>query len=284
MACTHHQHAACAAQLILAGRFRCLVCEPHVPSSREMARVVDTGCDAAHSERVAAVLRAERADEVRRMRQSRPLPSLTRGALARASGAAKLNNVLAHTHTRTSRVSEKGQRACAFGHRHCLGGSCCFHNDTSPVSLGDDALLAACTFDYGTSASRIENLASQLRINMLRRRMPLVQAVECGVTGTLLAFAGIRLDELLPIYLLEELLALMHIDWPKFKLLDFSPLMLASVTDLPIIVLYDRLGMRASHLFEFTVAREALEAALGESGVALLRLRLECWPTRVLNE
>lgn len=87
--CGHHQHAACAAQLILAGRFRCVTCSPGVPLP--LARVVDTGCDAAHSERVATALRQDRAEEVRRLRPSKQLANLTRGACARASSAASLS-------------------------------------------------------------------------------------------------------------------------------------------------------------------------------------------------
>lgn len=167
-----------------------------------------------------------------------------------------------------------------------MGGTCCFHDEALVgVELSAAALLASTRFYYGMSSERRESLATRLRINMLARRMPLMQARECGVDGTLLAYAGLRLSELLPVYLLEELLTGLGIDWPTLKALDFSPLMLVDIANVPLITLYDSVQLRGSHLFEYdSVSREALEAALGETGVALLRLNLDVWPSRVVDE
>jgi hypothetical protein len=80
MECKHNMHVHCAAELILASRFRCIVCRP-TGGPLVLQRTVDTGCDAKHSEQIAAVLRAERADEVRRLRARLPTTACsTRGA------------------------------------------------------------------------------------------------------------------------------------------------------------------------------------------------------------
>lgn len=145
-------------------------------------------------------------------------------------------------------------------------------------------MLAACTFDYGIPTERLNEFATQFRINVLGRRVPLPQAVECGVTGALLALIGIQLPELLALYLLEDVVAMLRIDWLTLKLLKFSPLLLADTGSLPLIVLHDLVGLTASHLFEFELPREALELTLGESGVALLRLNGALWPKRRVGE
>jgi hypothetical protein len=144
-------------------------------------------------------------------------------------------------------------------------------------------LQAACIFDYGFSPEQLSRTAGRIRGNVIGQRMALVQAVDCGITATLLAFVGITLAELTPRYLLEDILAHLKPDWTTFKLLQFSPLMLTDVANMPLIVLYDLLGLRAHHLYEYDLSRETLSAALGESGVALLRARMELWPSKVVE-
>jgi hypothetical protein len=69
MGCGHALHVQCTGELFMAGRFRCVVCRPQVPQTTQ--RLVDVGGDAAHSERVAAALRADRNDQVSRLRGQR---------------------------------------------------------------------------------------------------------------------------------------------------------------------------------------------------------------------
>jgi hypothetical protein len=79
MECQHNLHGSCAAELILASRFRCMICRPNVPLT--LAHVIDTGCDAKHTAQVALALRNERVDEVRRLRAKLPTSAVARGAL-----------------------------------------------------------------------------------------------------------------------------------------------------------------------------------------------------------
>lgn len=109
--------------------------------------------------------------------------------------------------------------------------------------------------------------------------MSLPQAIQCGVDAPLLALGGVRIDELARVYLLEDVVRLLALDWRLLKALSFTPRMLARVDDMPLIVLYAELGVRAHHLLEFNVSRENLAAWLGESGRELLRVDMNFWPS-----
>lgn len=145
-------------------------------------------------------------------------------------------------------------------------------------------MLASAEYDYGVSFRKRQELARALRINVLGQRMPLTQALECGVSAPLLVFTLITLTDLLRVYVLEDLITALDLDWRLLKLLGFSPIMLADTERMPIVVLYDELALRAQQLFEFDLSRETIEATLGDSGCALFALNLAMWPAKLQEE
>jgi hypothetical protein len=145
-------------------------------------------------------------------------------------------------------------------------------------------MLASIEYNYDVSLRKRQELARAIRINVFAQRMPLAQAVQCGVSAALLAFVLITFTDLLRVYVLEDIIATLGLDWRLTKLLGFSPLMLTDTENLPIIVLYDELKLRAQHLFEFDISRETLEATLGDSGCALFSVNLALWPNKLIEQ
>jgi len=139
-----------------------------------------------------------------------------------------------------------------------------------------------CRFNYGRFTHKNVNVGALLRTHMLAKRMPLTQALQCGINVALLAQCGITISELARIYMLEDIIRVLKPDWQAFKALRFSPQLLVDVVGLPLIVLYDLLGMRAWHLLEFDISREALRRVLGASGWALMRVNELFWPSERL--
>lgn len=115
--------------------------------------------------------------------------------------------------------------------------------------------------------------------NLLRRKAHPGDLCAAGVSAELLAFANLKIHDLLAYYPLEHLCTGFGWQMEDLHLLGFDAPDLADQERFPLIVLYD-IGFRAQHLFALDIGFVDLERLLlmrNEYAAQLLRLNLPYW-------
>jgi hypothetical protein len=136
----------------------------------------------------------------------------------------------------------------------------------------EDFFAAAQTYDYGVSTAQ---LRIDLRAIFFVQRTDLSIVVACGAPCAMIGYAGYTFETLAPFYALEQIIdGLGMKTMEDAGLLGFRPDLLRDQQRFPTIVFYDKLGLRAEHLYRY-LPRDASQ--FDADTIALLGLRFECW-------
>lgn len=176
--------------------------------------------------------------------------------------------------------------ACELGVRGCHGGALCMHDCYRERSR--EAMRAAC--EYASSVGGApDEWRARLDAAIEARTDPRVLAA-CGVTGELLAYCGVSIEQLvLPRttahgheshYYVEHLVGALKLTCADLRLLGLGLHHLADRAHFPLIALYDAVGFRAADLFAFHMSYADLERTVlraDERHAELLRLNLDYW-------
>jgi hypothetical protein len=169
-----------------------------------------------------------------------------------------------------------GRAVCVERVGTCVGGYMCLHRFTEQR---DEAYFAAaCTYDYDRSSTA--ELRRTIETQFLAPRFSLTAIAACGGSVALLGFARVTLLSLVTQfrYTLEQVLNDLGItEWAQLLVLGFQPELLRHELSVPVVVLYDRLRMRAQSLYSFARSAPEIEAALPPNAMALLDIDLTRW-------
>lgn len=128
---------------------------------------------------------------------------------------------------------------CAANTARCVGGQYCMH--ALYAALAPEAMLAAARYDYGTDPRQRRALYDRLLATFVTQRVPLEAAVACGLSASLMAFAGLDVRTLISNgYILETVIEqLTPGDWHTLRALGASA---ADERLFPRVVLRDAFG------------------------------------------
>lgn len=167
-----------------------------------------------------------------------------------------------------------------------MGDAWCMHHAYKTMSR--ETMRAEAQYSGMRSVSASEWREKLKHLIALRIRPSLLRA--CGVTPELLAYCRFTIEDLIlpqfgaspktSRYYMEHLIEDLAFTYDDFLLLGFRFEHLADKAHFPLIVLYDKCGMRAEHLFRFFMSVDQLQNCVlhvDQRYATLLSLNLPYW-------
>jgi hypothetical protein len=113
----------------------------------------------------------------------------------------------------------------------------------------------------------------------IHKRLPLSIARKCGANVAIFILAGHSIETLITKhnYCFDDVLSDLRLDWDLLLKFGFAPELLSRCDLYPLITLYDALGVRATHLYDFFRSAVQLELILGPLGMRVLDIRSDVW-------
>lgn len=167
------------------------------------------------------------------------------------------------------------RRGCSRSTK-CWGAPYCLHR----FSAGRSAqyFIAATQYNYGVDDTA--QLIYDTVVNVFAsNRLSLKGMVQCGASAPLLAFAGVTIGVLVDRtrYTFEYVVDALKLTWPLLVLMGFEIDMLKDSARFPLIVLYDKLGVRGYHFLPFYRTPRQLKSTFLALDMAAIGINLACW-------
>ncbi len=233
--CGHHQCARCAVPCIKANKTYCHGCEAPARPTANMLGALVLGTDSEQIARVAKALRAEREVRLR-------------------SNNASITSMFVRNSSKSIVAAPAVVRRCRAARDvdGCAGGVMCVHDVYDVISRA--AMRAAC--EYRGIERKFEQEWTQ-RVKALLEHKPKLSILgSAGVTCELLAYCKMSLHDLVwnSGYLLEDVIETFKMRFADLRLLGFNISFLNDKANYPLIVLYEKAGVRADDIFSFDMS------------------------------